>query len=368
MWNEDSWVQHAYWEIRHAIERHNLDAQIVFATDGCTDRTIEIIKDLQKSDPFLILFNSKERLGRGLALKRAFQRLDTPYVVYMDSDLATDLKQLPKLIEHLNDGADIVTGSRLMKNSACTRNRKRDFFSRIYNMMARFLFRSKIHDHQCGFKGFNRVSTKRVLEEVRSTDWFWDAEILIRAQKSGLKVVEFPVRWCDRDDKDSKVNLWKDAKDMGMELVRLRIDLLPDSLVQMVSFAAVGVSNTLVTLTTLFILENTIGRGNWGYYVAYALGIVNSFVLNRRFTFRERGITRRTYGQFVGFVVMYLAAMIIYSQIASFLEEGLGLFYLYASLVSTAVQIAFTFSISKLAIFRRRTKTRNTPKFAAQKD
>ncbi|TFG26764.1 glycosyltransferase [Candidatus Thorarchaeota archaeon] len=352
MWNEESWVEHAYDRIKQAIKEYNLDVQIVFATDGCTDRTIERIEELQKKDSSLLLFNHPGRLGRGRALKKAFLRVKTPFIIYMDSDLATDLKHLPQMINYLEQGADIVTGSRLMRGSKCIRSRKRKIFSTVYNFLAKFLFRSKIHDHQCGFKGFNRKNIMKTLREVKSNGWFWDAEILIRGQRDGLNVVEFPISWCDRDENASKVNLWKDAKNMGIELVQLRVDILPKTFFQMISFAGVGVSNTLVTLSVLFLLENTIGRGDWGYYFAYSLGIINSFVLNRRFTFKEKSVTKRTYGQFVGFVGVYFISMIIYSETARFLEMVIGLFYLYAATVSLFVEYIFTFSMSKLAIFR----------------
>jgi putative flippase GtrA len=356
MWNEESWVEHAYNEVNKAIQKYNLDAQIVFATDGCTDRTVEIIQELQKKDPSLILFNDPNRLGRGLALKRVFAGIDTPFVVYMDTDLATDLQHLPQLISYLEKGADIVTGSRLMKESECVRSQKRNTFSLVYNFLARFLFRSKIKDHQCGFKGFNRKAIMKTLHKVRSNGWFWDTEILIRGQKNGLNIVEFPVRWTDRAEEASKVNVWKDAKNMGTELALLRIQLFPKGILQMMSFAAIGVSNTTISLVVLWILENTIGRGNWGYAFAYAVGIVNSFVLNRRFTFEERGVSGRTFGQFASFVVLNVIALIAYSEIATFLEQSLGVFYLWSALITTLMIFVFTFLVSKLAIFRREEK------------
>lgn len=353
MWNEESWVEHAYEEIKRVIQNENLDAQIIFATDGCTDRTVEIIEDLQKKDPSLILFNYLGKLGRGLALKRAFKKIDTPYVIYMDSDLATDLKHLPQMISRLDEGADIVTGSRLMKGSQCVRSLKRNWFSRVYNLLARFLFQSKIHDHQCGFKGFNRDKIIKTLNQVRSNGWFWDAEILLRGQKNGLNVVEFPIRWKDRVEQASKVNVWKDAKIMGFELIQLRLDLLPEGLIQLMTFAGVGVTNTLISMITLLILESTVGRGDWGYYFAYSIGIINSFILNRKFTFKEKGVTKRTFGQFGGFVGVYFIGMIIYSESARFIEVSFGLFYLYAALAATFIEFLFTFTMSKLAIFRK---------------
>ena len=354
MWNEEAWVEQAYQRIKRAITENNIDAQIVFATDGCTDRTVEIIEGIRQRDSSVILFNHPTKLGRGRALKRAFKKVDTEYIVYMDSDLATDLKHLPEVIDYLDSGAHIVTGSRLMKGSECERSRKRNTFSRVYNFLARFLFRSKMHDHQCGFKGFNRTKIMEVLDDVKSNGWFWDAEILLRGQKEGLEVVEFPVSWSDREDESSKVNLWKDARTMGVEMLQLRLELLPKNLKQMISFAGVGVSNTLISLAVLWILENTIGRGDWGYYIAYMAGIINSFILNRRFTFNEKGVSKRTFGQFAGFIAMYLAAMVIYSESARFLEVALGFYYLFAAIASTAIEFIFTFSISKLVIFRKR--------------
>ncbi len=340
-------------QIKRFVDDNRIDTQIVFATDGCTDRTVEFIRELQEKDTSIIHFDSKDKLGRGLALKRIFDRVDTQYLVYMDSDLATDLKHLPEMISRLEDGADIVTGSRLMSDSKCVRTMKRQVLSRAYNFLTRLLLRSKLSDHQCGFKGFNREKVLSVLSEVEANGWFWDTEILVRAQKKGLIVVEFPVEWSDRDEESSKVNVWKDAKSLGISLLELRFGFLPESLQQMFKFALVGVSNTLISLFVLWLLDTTIGRGMWGYYWAYAVGAVNSFVFNRSFTFQEKGVSRKTLLQLVSFILTAFIAMVLFSEIARFLEEQIGWFYVYAALGGTAVNFLFQFTMAKLAIFRR---------------
>jgi glycosyltransferase involved in cell wall biosynthesis len=351
MWNEEDWVEEAYLSIREAMERHDIDGQIVLATDGCTDETVPVIQELIRDDPALVHFDYPGKLGRGRALKRALKRVDTPYIVYMDSDLATDLSLLPRLIEHLEDGADLVTGSRLMQDSACVRSRKRDIFSRIYNLLARGLFRSKIHDHQCGFKGFRRDSILSLINEVESTGWFWDTEILIRAQKAGMRVDEFPASWKDREEDASKVNVWTDAKNMGTSLIRLRLILIPDGMWQMAKFAMVGVTNTLLSLFILIVLDATIGRGNWGYYFAYAVGAVNSYILNSRFTFQKYERGKASAIRFVGFVGTAFVGMILYVLTAQFVEVTLGQHYIFAGLSGTVVNFLFQFLVSKVAIF-----------------
>ena len=360
MWNEENWVKQAYTQVKRFVGDNQIDTQIVFVTDGCTDRTVEFIREFQEKDTSIIHFDNKEKLGRGLALKRIFDRVDTQYLIYMDSDLATDLKHLPEMISRLEDGADIVTGSRLMRDSKCVRTKKRQVLSRAYNFLTRLLLRSKLSDHQCGFKGFNREKVLSVLSEVEANGWFWDTEILVRAQKKGLTVVEFPVEWFDRDEESSKVNVWKDAKSLGISLLELRFGFLPESLQQMLKFALVGVSNTLITLFTLWLLDTTIGRGMWGYYWAYAVGAVNSFVLNRSFTFKEKGVSRKTLLQLVGFILTASLAMILYSETARFLEEQLGWFYLYAALGGIAVNFVFQFTTAKLAIFRGSTPVKSS--------
>lgn len=352
MWNEENWVKQAYTQIKRFVGDNGIDTQIVFATDGCTDRTVEYIRQLQEKDASIIHFDNQEKLGRGLALKRIFDQIDTRYLIYMDSDLATDLKHLPEMISRLEDGADIVTGSRLMRGSKCVRTKKRHVLSRVYNFLTRLLLRSKLSDHQCGFKGFNREKVLSVLSEVKANGWFWDTEILVRAQKKGLIVTEFPVEWTDRDEESSKVNVWKDTKSLGTSLLELRFSFLPESLRQMFKFALVGISNTLITLFILWLLDTTIGRGMWGYYWAYAVGAVNSFVLNRSFTFQEKGVSRKTMLQLASFILTASFAMVLYSETSRFIEEQLGWFYLYAALGGIAVNFVFQFTTAKLAIFR----------------
>lgn len=353
MWNEEAWVQQAYQQLKKFIEDNKLDAQLVFATDGCTDRTVEIIQELQKKDPSLINFNHTDKLGRGKALRYCFHNLDTPYLIYMDSDLATDINHIPQLIQYLDGGSDVVTGSRLMEESSVKRSKKRDLFSRVYNLSCRLAFGSKLHDHQCGFKAFRRDSLIKFIDEVENNGWFWDTELLLRAQRMKLKVKEFPVVWTDRDETASKVNVWKDAKNMGWNLIQLRWKLLPLSLQQFVKFCIVGAVNTLITLLVLFILDSTIGRGQFGYPFAYGVGAINSYIWNKFITFQQKQVTKRTPIQFILFFILALGGMFVYSYTALFFEEIVGFHYAIASIAGTIVNFLIQFLISKFVVFRK---------------
>jgi hypothetical protein len=113
-----------------------------------------------------------------------------------------------------------------MRNSNISRPAGRDIASRGYNALVRLLFGSRLHDHQCGFKGFNKKDILEVIGEVRDNHWFWDTELLIRCQVRGLKVSEFPVNWVHNGGDSvnpSKVKVLKDSYVMGKKLLELKL-------------------------------------------------------------------------------------------------------------------------------------------------
>jgi len=194
--------------------------EIIIAEDGSTDGTDRIASMLSKKYAYVIHLHSDERQGRGKALNRAFKAASGEVLCYIDVDLATDMKYLDKLVRAISvDGYDFATGSRIMPESDAKRPFKREFASRGYNHLVRLFLRSKLYDHQCGFKAFRRKALFEILDEVENQHWFWDTELLVRAQHKGYRVLEFPVYW--RHGGSSKVNLVKDIGGMGSEIFRL---------------------------------------------------------------------------------------------------------------------------------------------------
>ncbi len=130
------------------------------------------------------------------------------------------MRYLEKLIRAVStDGYDFATGSRMMPESDAKRPFKREFASRGYNSLVRILLHSKLYDHQCGFKAFRRDSLFELLDKIENQHWFWDTELLVRAQYEGYRIIEFPVYW--RHGGSSKVNFSKDIVGMGSEVFRL---------------------------------------------------------------------------------------------------------------------------------------------------
>jgi glycosyltransferase involved in cell wall biosynthesis len=192
--------------------------ELIIAEDGSTDGSAELVRQYEQRDTRIHLLHSDDRLGRGKALNRAIYESKGNIVCYYDVDLATDMQHLPELIGAIREGADIATGSRLMPGSDSMRTGGREIASRSYNFLVRFFLGSRIYDHQCGFKAFNKEHILPILPAIRSNHWFWDTEILVRTQRNGARIREFPVRW--RAGKGTTVKI-TDVFEMGSSILRL---------------------------------------------------------------------------------------------------------------------------------------------------
>lgn len=227
-YNEAKRLREAVEKVREAAERTGYDYEIIIAEDGSTDGTDKIAAELSSENSKIVHLHSDERLGRGRALMNAFDNARGDVVVYMDVDLATDLKHLKELVDAIAvEGYDIATGSRLMKESKTDRPAKREIASRGYNFLVRLFLGSKIHDHQCGFKAFRRKVILEIGKEVKDNHWFWDTEVLVLAQKRGYKVKEIPVEW--KHGGETKVDFGKDVVYMFSQVLRMWLNEMKGS-------------------------------------------------------------------------------------------------------------------------------------------
>ena len=219
-YNEVDYLKPAVEKTIGALNEFAGSYEIIIAEDGSTDGTVERASELAQEYPCIKHIHREVRLGRGTALNNAFQNSMGEILVYMDLDLATDLKYLKPLVEAINvEGYDFSTGSRLLAESRAKRTFSRGFSSKTYNFLVRHMLGSKLRDHQCGFKGFKREPLMSLLGEIEATHWFWDTEIMVRGYRHGYKIKEIAVEW--RSGKDTKVNLVKDSWNMFWQVLTL---------------------------------------------------------------------------------------------------------------------------------------------------
>ncbi len=194
--------------------------EIVIAEDGSVDGTAQRAEELAQTFPYVKHVHREKRMGRGAALNNAFKQCNGEVLVYMDLDLATDLKYLKPLVQSISvEGYDFATGSRMLPDSVVKRTRSRTISSKTYNFLVRHMLGSKLMDHQCGFKAFKKEPLLKMLDEVEATHWFWDTEIMVRAHRRGYKIKEIAVEW--KSGKDTKVNIVKDSSSMFWQIMKL---------------------------------------------------------------------------------------------------------------------------------------------------
>ena len=194
--------------------------RVVIADNASTDRTWEIAQELSSRIPQVAYIHLDQK-GRGRALRRAWMESEADVVSYMDVDLSTNLEAFPPLIEPLIKGDyQIAIGSRLREGAVITRQLKREITSQGYNLLTKLLFFNKFSDAQCGFKSLTRQAVRELVPLVRDQGWFFDTELLLRAEQRGYKIFEVPVEWIE--DLDSRVDILQTATEDVKGLIRVR--------------------------------------------------------------------------------------------------------------------------------------------------
>lgn len=236
--------------------------RIIIADNGSTDGTAAIARRL--AETFEIRLLQLPEKGRGCALKQAWVSSKADILAYMDIDLSTNLDSFKPMIAPLITGdAGLATGSRLMKQSRTTRGFKREFISRCYNRIIRTTMKTKFVDAQCGFKALRRDVAQKLLPHIKDTAWFFDTELLVKAEYNGYKIHEEPVEWIE--DTDSRVDVVKTATDDIKGLSRVRQEYGQSSFGEMAAFGG------LLLFTAIFYLWNlTINGMANSYYAAAA--------------------------------------------------------------------------------------------------
>jgi glycosyltransferase involved in cell wall biosynthesis len=254
--------------------------RIVIADNASTDATPAIAATLALELPHIEVVRLAAK-GRGRALRAAWSRSDADVRCYMDVDLSTDLRALLPLIAGLVSGhSDVAIGTRLAAGSRVVRGPKRELISRSYNRLLRIVLRARFSDAQCGFKAISAHAARTLLPQVRDDAWFFDTELLVLAQRRGLRIHEVAVDWVD--DPASSVEIVSTAIADLRGVARLALQS------RFARFALVGVASTLVYAALYLLLRSALAPV-WANGIALAVTAVANTQANRLVTFGLRG-------------------------------------------------------------------------------
>ncbi len=298
----------------YLTENFPLSFRITIADNASTDDTWLIACALEQDFAYVRATYLGEK-GRGRALHTVWLASDATVVCYMDVDLSTDLAALLPLVAPLLSGhSDVAIGTRLSRSSRVVRGPKREVISRCYNVLLRTTLATRFSDAQCGFKAIRTDRARELLPMVQDNGWFFDTELLVLAERSGMRIHEVPVDWTD--DPDSRVDIVQTAIADLRGIVRLARDLargrIPLSTpvrdsgsslgAQLFRFCSVGIASTLAYVV-LFLLLRTTMSAAWANALALLVTAVGNTAANRTFTFGMHGRSARLRHQLQGLTV-----------------------------------------------------------------
>ena len=306
---------------------------VVFARAGAagqvipgTDATWAIASRLARELPE-VRAARMELPGRGRALRDIWSQSEADVLAYMDVDLSTDLNALLPLVAPLMSGhSDLAIGTRLARGSRVIRGPKRELISRGYNLLLRTLMGARFSDAQCGFKAIRRDQARALIPLTRDTGWFFDTELLVLAERAGLRIHEVPVDWID--DLDSRVDIIATAVADLRGMARLGAGFARGSIqvpqlrepapgsgssaggrparglpLQVARFTVIGVASTMAYVA-LFLLLRLAMPAQAANVVSLLLTAVANTAANRRLTFGISGRSNAARHQVRGLIAV----------------------------------------------------------------
>jgi len=311
-------------------------AQITIADNGSTDATWVIADRLARELPEVRAVHM-ELPGRGRALRAIWSQSEAEVLAYMDVDLSTDLNALLPLVAPLLSGhSDLAIGTRLARGSRVIRGPKRELISRGYNLLLRTLMGARFSDAQCGFKAIRRDQARALLPLTRDTGWFFDTELLVLAERAGLRIHEVPVDWID--DLDSRVDIIATALADLRGMARLGAGFARGSIqvpqlrgpggrtarglpLQIARFTVIGVAST-IAYVALFLLFRLMMPAQAANVISLLLTAVTNIAANRRLTFGISGRSNAARHQVKGMIAFGLGLALTSGSLAVLGQAG----------------------------------------------
>lgn len=220
--NEEKRIRLTLQDFRNALP----DAEICVVANNCTDRTVDLLREVCLEDPLLTYANIPVAVGKGGAVRAGFKLVRGDAIAFVDADGATSGAELRRLYELMGD-ADGVIASRWKKGARVETRQslKRRVLSRGFNFIIRMLFGLPYLDTQCGAKIFRRSAIQQAMTLVETSDFSFDVDLLYQLRRLDKRVVEAPSRWSDRAG--SSVDVKKAVPRMFASMLRLRLKYSP---------------------------------------------------------------------------------------------------------------------------------------------
>jgi len=180
-------------------QRHSQDIhEIILVDDGSSDQTLKIANKFKSRLPILKTIARSKNQGKGAAVRAGVLAAKGDQVVFMDADGATDISELPKMIQALRS-SDIAVGNRWMPGAQTQRHSSlRALSGWLYRVYMKLFGLGQI-DTMCGFKGYQKPVARKLFKDLIENRWLFDTEVAYKSIRLGFKTTNFPIRWESKD-------------------------------------------------------------------------------------------------------------------------------------------------------------------------
>lgn len=220
-YNEGPNIKNNLLKASELISKFINNYQIIAVNDGSTDNTKTEIMNASSIDPRISYISYSPNQGKGNAIATGVKYADAEYIAFLDSDMELDPSMLRYFLKALQaTDADIAIGSKLHKNSKLHYPLKRRILSMGYFIILKLLFNLNLKDTQTGIKLFKSKVIKPICENLTTTGFAFDIEILATASKAGCKIIEMPI----------ELKYSRDRREQSRISLKLIINMFKDTL------------------------------------------------------------------------------------------------------------------------------------------
>lgn len=225
--NEERLIASTVTSIFEYLTARNIDHEILVVTNRSTDKTGEVVKNLQASTvPTVRLLDYPNDGGKGFAVREGMLQAKGDFRLFTDADNSTSIDHIERMMPYFSQGYDVVIGSIAIKGKTVAKGSEpawRVLFGKMGNIFIQIMAVPGIHDTQRGFKIVTAQAAQDIFPRITIMHWGFDIEMLALARKFGHKIKEVPVDW--RNDPNSRVGL-KSYFEVLLETVKVRWNLI----------------------------------------------------------------------------------------------------------------------------------------------
>ncbi len=220
-YNEASRLPQTLEQVFDFLRNEKYSVEVIVVENGSSDNTYELAQNLTAKYANLRVLHN-ESAGKGEAVKRGMLEARGEYRIFCDADFSMPITEIPRFIPP-NLETDIVIASREVDGAIRYNEPEfRHFTGRVFNLLIRLLALPKLHDTQCGFKGFRAEIAEDLFNYQSIEGWAFDVEILYIAKMRGYEVTELPIPWYYNEE--SKISVLRDSARMFFDLLQIRIN------------------------------------------------------------------------------------------------------------------------------------------------